>query len=231
MLTSALSAPVGCPRPSVVPHGRGNLTETNRGSFSVGTLLQYSCDPGYTLDGYSIITCTVSGHWSSDPPRCVKNDGMFNLTLFYVLFLFSHQLYSVLRKLMLFTSCQKIKFLIRKKTVLRQTSLWKLWFLLLALTQKFISQQFVNHQVSRRTEDINATPWRATDWPRVPWLSTSVMRVTFWKEDTSSEPVTTESGSRPCRSAVTLCKVRHTAASAWSTNSAICIFCCLVTYG
>uniref|UniRef100_A0A671PFT4 Sushi domain containing 6 n=1 Tax=Sinocyclocheilus anshuiensis TaxID=1608454 RepID=A0A671PFT4_9TELE len=36
--------------------------------------LQYSCDPGYTLDGYSIITCTVSGHWSSDPPRCIKND-------------------------------------------------------------------------------------------------------------------------------------------------------------
>ncbi|XP_042602086.1 sushi domain-containing protein 6-like isoform X3 [Cyprinus carpio] len=64
----------GCSRPSVVPHGHGNLTETNRGSFSVGTLLQYSCDPGYSLDGYSIITCTVSGHWSSDPPRCVKND-------------------------------------------------------------------------------------------------------------------------------------------------------------
>lgn len=64
----------GCPRPPVVSHGHGNLTETNRGSFPVGTLLQYSCDPGYTLDGYSIITCTVSGQWSSEPPRCVKND-------------------------------------------------------------------------------------------------------------------------------------------------------------
>ncbi|XP_051951894.1 sushi domain-containing protein 6-like [Xyrauchen texanus] len=63
-----------CPRPSVMPHGHGNLTETNHGSFSVGTLLQYICDPGYMLDGYSIITCTVSGHWSPDPPRCVKND-------------------------------------------------------------------------------------------------------------------------------------------------------------
>ncbi|KAL0164645.1 hypothetical protein M9458_040398, partial [Cirrhinus mrigala] len=61
--------------PSVVPHGRGNLTETNRGSFPVGTLLQYSCDPGYTLDSYNIITCTSSGHWNSDPPRCIKNDG------------------------------------------------------------------------------------------------------------------------------------------------------------
>ncbi|XP_057208450.1 sushi domain-containing protein 6 isoform X3 [Triplophysa rosa] len=66
----------GCPRPPVVPHGHGNLTETNRGSFSVGTLLQYSCDPGYMLDGYSIITCTVSGHWSTEPPRCLKNDAV-----------------------------------------------------------------------------------------------------------------------------------------------------------
>ncbi|XP_005160699.1 sushi domain-containing protein 6 isoform X2 [Danio rerio] len=64
----------GCPRPTVVPHGRGNLTEMNRGSFSVGTLLQYSCDPGYTLDGVSMISCTVTGQWSSNPPRCIKND-------------------------------------------------------------------------------------------------------------------------------------------------------------
>ncbi|MCI4389713.1 hypothetical protein PGIGA_G00101730 [Pangasianodon gigas] len=64
----------GCSRPSAVLHGRGNLTETNRGSFPVGTVLQYSCDSGYTLSGESIITCIAPGHWSSVPPHCLKND-------------------------------------------------------------------------------------------------------------------------------------------------------------
>ncbi|KAI1895473.1 hypothetical protein AGOR_G00106630 [Albula goreensis] len=62
----------GCPRPPSIPHSRVNLTETNRGSLPLGTLLQYSCDSGYMLDGPSTISCTVSGHWSSDPPRCVR---------------------------------------------------------------------------------------------------------------------------------------------------------------
>ncbi|TRY56970.1 hypothetical protein DNTS_023896, partial [Danionella cerebrum] len=66
--------PPSCPRPSVVAHGRGNLTETNRGSFSVGTVLQYSCDPGYVLDGYSTVNCTASGNWNAEPPRCIKKD-------------------------------------------------------------------------------------------------------------------------------------------------------------
>ena len=56
-------------------HGWVNLTETNRGSVPLGTLLQYSCDPGYVLDGPSIITCTTSGHWSYEPPLCIRSDG------------------------------------------------------------------------------------------------------------------------------------------------------------
>ncbi|XP_041950128.1 sushi domain-containing protein 6 isoform X2 [Alosa sapidissima] len=65
----------GCPRPSGVQHGWVNLTETNRGSVPVGTLLQYSCYPGYMLDGPSIITCAASGHWSYEPPLCIRTDG------------------------------------------------------------------------------------------------------------------------------------------------------------
>ncbi|KAF7654801.1 hypothetical protein LDENG_00064570 [Lucifuga dentata] len=64
----------GCVRPFMVQHGTTNLTESNRGSFPVGTVLQYSCDPGYLPDGPSILTCTTLGHWSSEPPRCIRSD-------------------------------------------------------------------------------------------------------------------------------------------------------------
>ncbi|XP_070698213.1 sushi domain-containing protein 4-like [Pempheris klunzingeri] len=64
----------GCIRPSIVQHGSTNLTETNRSSFPVGTVLEYHCDPGYLADGPSILTCTKLGHWSSEPPRCIRSD-------------------------------------------------------------------------------------------------------------------------------------------------------------
>ncbi|XP_034530605.1 sushi domain-containing protein 6-like [Notolabrus celidotus] len=64
----------GCIRPSTVQHGSTNLTETNRSSFPVGTVLEYRCDPGYLPDGPSILTCSTLGHWSSLPPRCVRSD-------------------------------------------------------------------------------------------------------------------------------------------------------------
>ncbi|XP_028422464.1 sushi domain-containing protein 4 [Perca flavescens] len=64
----------GCIRPSTVQHGSTNLTETNRSSFPVGTVLEYSCDPGYLPDGPSILTCSALGHWSSEPPRCIRSD-------------------------------------------------------------------------------------------------------------------------------------------------------------
>ncbi|KAJ8399077.1 hypothetical protein AAFF_G00414560 [Aldrovandia affinis] len=65
----------GCPRPPSIQHSWVNLTETNRGSFPLGTLLQYSCDSGYMLDGPSTISCTASGYWSSDPPHCIRTNG------------------------------------------------------------------------------------------------------------------------------------------------------------
>ncbi|XP_064183038.1 sushi domain-containing protein 6-like isoform X2 [Anguilla rostrata] len=64
----------GCARPPSVQHSWVNLTETNRGSFPLGTLLQYSCDSGYMLDGPSTISCTASGRWSADPPHCVRTN-------------------------------------------------------------------------------------------------------------------------------------------------------------
>lgn len=65
----------GCIRPSTVQHGSTNLTDTNRSLFPVGTVLQYSCDPGYLPVGRSVLTCTTLGYWSSEPPRCIHSDG------------------------------------------------------------------------------------------------------------------------------------------------------------
>ncbi|XP_069574807.1 sushi domain-containing protein 4-like isoform X2 [Brachyistius frenatus] len=64
----------GCIRPSMVQHGSANLTDTNRSLFPLGTVLQYNCDPGYLLDGSSLLTCTTVGDWSSSPPRCIRSD-------------------------------------------------------------------------------------------------------------------------------------------------------------
>nr|XP_020469581.1 sushi domain-containing protein 4-like [Monopterus albus]XP_020469583.1 sushi domain-containing protein 4-like [Monopterus albus] len=64
----------GCVRPSMVQHGSTKLTGTNSSLFPVGTEVQYSCDPGYLLDGLRILTCNAQGHWSSEPPRCIRSD-------------------------------------------------------------------------------------------------------------------------------------------------------------
>ncbi|XP_028293850.1 sushi domain-containing protein 4-like isoform X2 [Gouania willdenowi] len=64
----------GCLRPSMVQHGSANMMDNNRSLFPVGTVLQYSCDPGYLLDGANSLTCTALGDWSSEPPRCLHSD-------------------------------------------------------------------------------------------------------------------------------------------------------------
>ncbi|XP_014061405.1 sushi domain-containing protein 6 [Salmo salar] len=65
----------GCAQPLAVQHGDlVNQTEANRGSFPPGTLLSYGCDPGYTPDGPTTITCTTAGTWSQQPPRCIHAD-------------------------------------------------------------------------------------------------------------------------------------------------------------
>ncbi|XP_049917972.1 sushi domain-containing protein 6-like isoform X2 [Epinephelus moara] len=70
----------GCVRPYMVQNSWVNLTETNRGSFPVGTVLQYSCDPGYLPDGPSILTCTTLGLWTSDPPHCIRSGACLPLS-------------------------------------------------------------------------------------------------------------------------------------------------------
>ncbi|XP_077477000.1 sushi domain-containing protein 4-like [Stigmatopora argus] len=64
----------GCMRPFTEQHLSSNLTDTNIGTFPVGAVLQYRCDPGYQLAGPTIISCTASGHWSSEPPHCLRTN-------------------------------------------------------------------------------------------------------------------------------------------------------------
>ncbi|XP_068195731.1 sushi domain-containing protein 4-like [Antennarius striatus] len=83
LLIVAVSSTVqgsGCVRPYMVQNSWVNLTETNRGSFPVGTVLQYSCDPGYLPDGPSILTCTAMGRWSSEPPQCIRSGACLPLS-------------------------------------------------------------------------------------------------------------------------------------------------------
>ncbi|XP_048830443.1 sushi domain-containing protein 6 isoform X2 [Brienomyrus brachyistius] len=63
-----------CQKPPSVLHSWVNLTETNRGSFPLGTVLQYGCNQGYAVDGPTVITCMSSGLWSPEPPSCVRSD-------------------------------------------------------------------------------------------------------------------------------------------------------------
>uniref|UniRef100_A0AAQ4NUS8 Sushi domain-containing protein n=1 Tax=Gasterosteus aculeatus aculeatus TaxID=481459 RepID=A0AAQ4NUS8_GASAC len=69
-----------CVRPYMVPNSWVNLTENNRGSFPAGTVLQYSCDPGYLPDGPSILTCSATGRWTSDPPHCIRSGACLPLS-------------------------------------------------------------------------------------------------------------------------------------------------------
>jgi hypothetical protein len=72
-----------------------NLTESNRGSLPAGTVLQYSCDPGYVADGPSTLTCTPLGHWSAEPPRCVHSGRKTNILGYVGLGLFHLLLYKL----------------------------------------------------------------------------------------------------------------------------------------
>ncbi|NXS95392.1 C4BPA protein, partial [Jacana jacana] len=59
---------VKCLRPPSITNGKlnGNISDT----FSYGTSVSYSCNPGYFLVGSALINCTLSGTWSQPPPHC-----------------------------------------------------------------------------------------------------------------------------------------------------------------
>uniref|UniRef100_A0A8C3KR68 Sushi domain-containing protein n=1 Tax=Calidris pygmaea TaxID=425635 RepID=A0A8C3KR68_9CHAR len=60
--------PLQCPSPPNIDNG--NHSSQGLEVFPPGMVVNYSCDPGYSLLGEASIHCTDSGNWSLPPPRC-----------------------------------------------------------------------------------------------------------------------------------------------------------------
>uniref|UniRef100_A0A8C6QFX7 Complement component receptor 1-like protein n=1 Tax=Nannospalax galili TaxID=1026970 RepID=A0A8C6QFX7_NANGA len=58
----------GCLPPQHIHHGDYN--KKDKEFFSVGQEVLYSCEPGYTLIGTSLVQCTALGTWSHAAPTC-----------------------------------------------------------------------------------------------------------------------------------------------------------------
>ncbi|NXW57540.1 CR1 protein, partial [Eurystomus gularis] len=57
-----------CPPPPNIDKGNHNSQDLD--VFPAGMVVNYSCDPGYSLLGEASIYCTDSGNWSLPLPRC-----------------------------------------------------------------------------------------------------------------------------------------------------------------
>jgi len=57
-----------CPTPN-----RSNIIVVGT-EYSYGSILEYRCSPGYALEGSASRTCTETGEWSGDEPRCVRSE-------------------------------------------------------------------------------------------------------------------------------------------------------------
>ncbi|NXH95537.1 CR2 protein, partial [Pachycephala philippinensis] len=57
-----------CPSPPNID--KGNHDSQDLEVFPTGLVVNYSCDPGYSLLGEASIHCTDSGNWSLPLPQC-----------------------------------------------------------------------------------------------------------------------------------------------------------------
>ena len=68
---STLITDVPCDVLPFIENG-GHDSELQPGEMAPeGTILQYKCDGGYSLEGSENITCMEGGEWSSEQPSCV----------------------------------------------------------------------------------------------------------------------------------------------------------------
>ena len=54
-----------CPNIRINPH-----VVASGGGVTVGSVIKFSCDPGYVVNGAQSITCLANGEWTSTAPVC-----------------------------------------------------------------------------------------------------------------------------------------------------------------
>ncbi|XP_030635356.1 LOW QUALITY PROTEIN: sushi, von Willebrand factor type A, EGF and pentraxin domain-containing protein 1 [Chanos chanos] len=64
--TAPMCVPAECETPPSPEHGSVTVTDT-----ALGSLVEYSCEEGYELDGQTVRQCISGRQWSDVPPRCV----------------------------------------------------------------------------------------------------------------------------------------------------------------
>lgn len=74
--------PIRCDPPTVVPHSHFQVDEisseeseskNNNRSLIVGSIVIYTCDKGYRLNGHRQILCLASGSYDHPPPSCTDD--------------------------------------------------------------------------------------------------------------------------------------------------------------
>ena len=66
MLAALSSAAVGCGDPGTPTNGQRSLSSTTYNS-----VVTYTCDVGYTLQGSNSRTCQSNGQWTESIPQCL----------------------------------------------------------------------------------------------------------------------------------------------------------------
>ncbi|XP_060583875.1 uncharacterized protein LOC132740036 [Ruditapes philippinarum] len=66
---SITCSPVYCSRPEVTDQPTIEGADT---TYTVDSVIHYSCENGYVLEGYRSRVCLKSGQWSGSAPKCIK---------------------------------------------------------------------------------------------------------------------------------------------------------------
>ena len=74
MFTTLSTAAVGCADPGTPTNGQRTLSSTNYNS-----VVTYTCDVGYTLQGSNTRTCQSDGQWSGSVPQCTSESISANM--------------------------------------------------------------------------------------------------------------------------------------------------------